>query len=64
MNLSLGELSAYTVIHALVKALTRIYENPDSFRNDRLYDLVDTILIQLRTILREMETYERFPEDA
>lgn len=64
MSLSLGELAAYTVLNALVKALSRIHENPDSFRNPKLYNLVSVAITYMKVCVQEMESYDRLPEDA
>jgi hypothetical protein len=64
LPLSNDELTAYTAISAICKTLNNLHLNRDSFRNQKLFDLLRASHACLETCIREMETYDELPTDA
>lgn len=64
MPLSPEEMIAHTVLKSVTKVLRTINTNADSFRNPKLHELVQSARNALHACLTELESYERYPEDA
>lgn len=64
LPLSSDELTAYTTLSAVSKALNNLHLNRDSFRNPKLFDLLKAAHTCLASCITEMESYGELPSDA
>jgi len=64
LPLSPDELIAYSALSAINRTLNTLHMNRDSFRNPRLFDLLRASHTCLAECVREMESYEKLPEEA